>query len=94
MSESILAIPNDLLEAIRLPTSEKLLRLRHELAIRLYQTELLTFGKARQLAKMSKWEFHELLGKENITRHYDVTELETDLETLEKLASVGSMPLS
>ncbi len=86
MSESILAIPNDLLEAIRLPPSEKLLRLRHELAIRLYQTELLTFGKARQLAKMSKWEFNEFLGKENITRHYDVTDLETDLETLEKLA--------
>jgi predicted HTH domain antitoxin len=35
---------------------------------------------------MSKWEFHELLGKENIACHYDVTDLETDLETLEKLA--------
>ena len=86
MNESILAIPNDLMEAIKLPPSEKLLRLRHELAIRLYQTELLTFGKARELAQMSKWEFHELLGKANITRHYDVTELETDLATLEKLA--------
>jgi predicted HTH domain antitoxin len=86
MNESLLAIPNDLMEAIQLPSSEKLLRLRHELAIRLYQTELLAFGKARELAQMSKWEFHELLGQNNITRHYDVTELETDLETLEKLA--------
>jgi predicted HTH domain antitoxin len=86
MHQNILAIPNDLMEAIQLPPKEKLLRLRHELAIRLYQTELLPFGKARELAQMSKWEFHELLGKENIIRHYDLTELETDLETLEKLA--------
>ena len=60
-------------------------RLQQELAIRLYQTELLTFGKARELAQMSKWEFHELLGQKNIIRHYDIAELETDLETLEKL---------
>jgi predicted HTH domain antitoxin len=86
MNESILAIPNDLMEAIQLPPKEKLLRLRQELAIRLYQTELLTFGKARELAQMSKWEFHELLGKENITRHYDITDLETDLERFTKLA--------
>ncbi len=45
MNNSILAIPNDLMEAIQLPPAEKLLRLQHELAIRLYQTELLTFGK-------------------------------------------------
>jgi predicted HTH domain antitoxin len=34
---------------------------------------------------MTKWEFHLLLGQENIERSYDLEELETDLETLEKL---------
>ncbi|MDM8565665.1 UPF0175 family protein [Candidatus Halobeggiatoa sp. HSG11] len=81
----ILTISDDLMEAIKLPKSEKNQRIRQELAIRLYQTELLTFGKARKLAQMTKWEFHELLGKENINRHYDIDDLETDLQTLRKL---------
>ncbi len=85
MSQSVLTIPNHLMEALQLPTAEKLSRLRQELAVRLYQKELLTFGKARELAQLSKWEFHELLGRENIARHYDVAELEEDLKTLEKL---------
>jgi len=68
-----------------MPATEKLMRLRQELAIRLYQKDLLNFGKARQLAQLSKWEFHELLGRENIIRHYGMADLETDLATLEKL---------
>jgi hypothetical protein len=34
------------------------------MAISLYQQDILSFGKARQLANMSKWEFHNELGKE------------------------------
>lgn len=85
MNQTILTIPEDLMEAIQMPATEKLMRLRQELAIRLYQKELLNFGKARQLAQLSKWEFHELLGRENIIRHYEISDLETDLATLEKL---------
>jgi predicted HTH domain antitoxin len=51
------------------------------LAIRLYQEDLLNFGKARQLAQLSKWEFYELLGRGNIIRHYEMADLETDLAT-------------
>jgi predicted HTH domain antitoxin len=51
----------------------------------LYQKGLLSFGKARQLAAMSKWDFHQLLGEEGIIRRYDVEELEQDLKTLETL---------
>lgn len=85
MNQTILTISEDLMEAIQMPATEKLMRLRQELAIRLYQKELLNFGKARQLAQLSKWEFHELLGRENIIRHYEIANLETDLVTLEKL---------
>jgi predicted HTH domain antitoxin len=64
----------------------RLHRIRTELAIRLYQKGILSFGKARELSQLSKWEFHELLGQENIDRSYDLEELETDLETLEILS--------
>lgn len=83
MDKLILEIPPDLAEAIRLPFEERVVRLRRELALRLYEKELLSFGKARELAGMSKWEFHFLLGEEGILRRYDLEELEKDLKTLE-----------
>ncbi|MBD2484317.1 UPF0175 family protein [Planktothrix sp. FACHB-1365] len=85
MSKLILEIPEDLAETLNLPPSERLSRVKRELAIRLYQKGILSFGKARQLAELSKWEFHELLSQENIERSYDLEELETDLYNLEKL---------
>lgn len=85
MKGVILEIPADLAEALRLPPEEQATRLRRELAIRLYQKGLLSFGKARELAGMTKWEFHLLLGEEGIVRRYDVAELEEDLKTLEAL---------
>ncbi len=85
MSKIILEVPEDLADALRVPPAEKLSRLRWELAVRLYEKSLLTFGKARALAQLSKWEFHSLLGKEEIVRHYDVEALEEDLKTLESL---------
>lgn len=85
MKELVLAIPGDLVEALRVPPGEQIARLHRELAVRLYQKGLLSFGKARELAGMSKWEFHLLLGEEGIVRRYDVEELEEDLKTLEAL---------
>jgi predicted HTH domain antitoxin len=85
MSKMILEMPADLAAALRVPPEEQERRLRQELAVRLYQKGLLTFGKARELAGLSKWEFHLFLGEEGIVRHYDVEELEQDLETLEGL---------
>ena len=46
---------------------------------------LLTFGKARELAEMPRWAFHDLLGEEGIQRRYDMEELEDDLKTLKEL---------
>jgi predicted HTH domain antitoxin len=86
MSKLILEIPEQVTEELRIPPDERLNRVRIELAIRLYQKSILSFGKARELAQLSKWEFHELLGQENIERQYDLEELETDLETLEILS--------
>ncbi|NES03379.1 MAG: UPF0175 family protein [Okeania sp. SIO2F4] len=86
MSKLTLEISEPLTEALRIPPDEKLSRVRTELAVRLYQKGLLSFGKARELAQMSKWEFHWLLGKEEVERSYDLEELATDLNTLESLS--------
>lgn len=86
MKSLSIEVPADLLQAIRLPPQEVPTRLKKELAIRLYAKGLLTFGKARQLAEMTRWDFRDLLSAENIPRRYDVEELEQDLETLEVLA--------
>lgn len=78
-------IPEELARSLKLPPDEAPQRLRQELAIRLYEKKILGFGKARQLASMTKWEFNELLGKEGVIRHYDLNELKEDLNTLEEL---------
>ena len=78
-------IPEDLIEAICLPRGEIPSRLKKELAVRLYEKGLLSFGRARELAGVSKWEFQFLLGEEGVLRRYDLQELEKDLKTLEEL---------
>ena len=50
-----------------------------ELAVSLYHRNMLSFGKARELARMSKWEFHDELGKRKIPRHYDLDAFEEEL---------------
>ena len=74
-----LSIPDSILEAIRLPSKRVEQELLTELAIALYTQELLSFGKARELARMGKYEFGKLLGDRDINRHYEAEELEDDL---------------
>jgi predicted HTH domain antitoxin len=85
MGKMVLEIPEELSEALRIPPKEQSSRLCRELAVRLYEKGMVSFGKARALAGMEVWEFHALLGEEGIVRTYDVEELEGDLDTLERL---------
>lgn len=85
MSTVTLELTAEAVEALRLPRGEEQSRLRRELGIRLYEKGLLPFGKAREVAGLTKWQFHEILGDEHITRRYDVDDLEQDLRTLESL---------
>ena len=78
-------MPDTVMRAMKVPEQELPARLRRELAIRLYSRGLLTFGKARELAGMSVWDFHSLLGEEGVIRRYDTAELTQDLQTLEQL---------
>ncbi|MCB1193796.1 MAG: UPF0175 family protein [Leptospiraceae bacterium] len=74
-----LKIPADILMAIRFPEKELETVLLLELAISLYQRRMLSFGKARELAKITKWEFHNELGTRKIDRHYDMESFQEDL---------------
>lgn len=85
MTQVTFDLPVEITESLRVPAAEQQQRLRMELGVRLYQKELLSFGKARELAGLTKWEFHELLADEGIVGGYDTEELEWDLEALERL---------
>ena len=82
---TVIEIPKDILHSMRVPEKELHDRLKIELALRLYQTGVLTFGKARSLAGMTKWDFQAIVGREGIHRRYDVLDLEKDLSTIERL---------
>ena len=74
-----LSIPDSVMQAIRLPEDRVISELQVELAISLYSQSLLSFGKARELADMNKYEFGRLLGRRGVSRHYTQEELEDDL---------------
>ena len=74
-----LTIPDSITQAMRLPRQEQHDRLIVELAVTLYAQGILPFGKARELAGMSKFEFGRLLGERKITRHYSQEDLENDI---------------
>jgi predicted HTH domain antitoxin len=62
--------------------------LRRELALHLFEEEKLSFGKARELAEMSVWDFQQLLGRRGIPVHYDEEAYENDRETLKRLGRI------
>lgn len=74
-----LTIPRSVADALALPEGRKPETLRRELAVTLYREELLSFGKARELAGLSKYDFGRLLGERSVERHYGPEELEEDL---------------
>ena len=79
MTNLILEVPGEILEAVKLPAPEMEKEFRKELALALYQRGILALGKARLLAKMTRWEFESLLGQRRIPRHYSDADLEEDL---------------
>jgi predicted HTH domain antitoxin len=74
-----ISISDSIVQALRLPEQRIEQELRRELAIALYAQEILSFGKARELAEMDKYEFGQLLSRRGIFRHYDFEELDDDL---------------
>lgn len=77
-------IPREVLHATRMSEDE----LRRELALHLFDEDKLSFGKARELAEMSVWDFQQLLGHRGIAVHYDVEAYERDRQTLKRLGRI------
>jgi len=74
-----LIVPEDILTSIKIPKKELERTLKLDLAMALYQREVVSLGNARKLAGISKWDFLEELGRRKISRHYTEKELEEDL---------------
>ncbi len=74
-----LEIPDSVVEALRLSPIDQKQQLLIELAVALYARSLLSFGKARELAGLSKYEFGVLLGGRGIPRHYSADDLRDDV---------------
>ena len=72
-------VPGDIYDALNVPEDERDAVLRRELAVSLYEEGILSFGKARELARLSHREFHRLLGERAVERHYTVEELDEDV---------------
>jgi predicted HTH domain antitoxin len=79
MTKLTLEVSGEVLEAVKLPPAEVEKEFRKELALALYQRGVLSLGKARLLAQMTRWEFEELLGQRGILRHYSDADLEEDV---------------
>ncbi len=74
-----LDIPDSVTQALRLPRAEQQQRLTVELALSLYAQGILSFGKAREMTHLSKYEFGALLGQRRIPRHYEPDDLQDDV---------------
>ena len=81
LSVSVMEVPREILDSARLTVAD----LKVEIAVHLYEQQRLSIGKARELAGMSLWEFRQLLASRRIHPHYDVEDLDEDLDTLRKL---------
>ena len=75
----LIDIPEDVMASMKIPMHELETVLKRELAIALYEREVLPLGKARAIAAMSKWEFLEVLGRRKIPRHYTEKEMAEDV---------------
>lgn len=74
-----LEIPDEIVQAIRIPEDRIEKDLKKEFALALYEHGFISFGKANELAGISKLDFSLLLGGRGIVRHYGPEELEDDL---------------
>ncbi len=79
MPKLMLEVPSDVVDALKLPPEEAEGEIRRELALALYRRGVLSIGKARILAQMSRWQFEQLLGERRIPRHYTASDLAEDI---------------
>jgi len=75
-----LEIPDNVYNSIEKEDKNKDKFLLKELALTLYKKGILSFGKSRELAKLNKKEFDNLLKEREIERHYNKDNLKEDVQ--------------
>jgi predicted HTH domain antitoxin len=79
MTDVTITVPQDIVQALRLPPDAVAAELQRELAVALYQRGILSSGKAAALAGVTRWEWEELLGARKLPRHYADEDLDRDI---------------
>ncbi|NES00261.1 MAG: UPF0175 family protein [Symploca sp. SIO1B1] len=74
-------IPDEILRTTRMSETE----LIQEIAIMLFHKEKLTLAQASRLAQIPRIQFQHLLASRRIPVHYDIAELEADVQTLQEM---------
>ena len=74
-----LDIPDDVMAAMPVPESERAHYVLLEIACSFYARDLLSLGRAAELAGLSKFDFGRELSARGIPRQYGKTELTADL---------------
>jgi predicted HTH domain antitoxin len=73
-----LEIPREIPNLAKMSLNE----LKQELAFALYARNKISFGKARELADLSVWQFQDELGRRGMPPHYGTEEFADDIATL------------
>jgi predicted HTH domain antitoxin len=79
MSARTLKIPEEIVNALRVPPDDIESELYKELALALYLRGMLSSGKASALSGLTHLQFEDLLGQRKVKRHYGEEELQEDL---------------
>ncbi|MFA6371630.1 MAG: UPF0175 family protein [Methanothrix sp.] len=79
MSARTLKIPEEIVNALRVPPDDIESELYKELALALYLRGMLSSGKASALCRLTLLQFEDLLGQRKVKRHYGEEELQEDL---------------
>lgn len=74
-------ISDEILTATRMTETE----MKQEIAVMLFEREKLTLAQASRLAGMNRIAFQHLLASRQIPVHYDVEDLEQDIQNLKEM---------
>ncbi len=81
----LINLSDELIAPLHLTEEEVLL----ELGIALYASGRLSFGKARELARLDWVQFRRLLAERNIPVHYQEADFEADLAAIKALSEAA-----
>ncbi len=80
-SNMVIEIHDESLRGLKLTKSEAVL----DFAIGLFTDRRITLGRAAEIASLTQSDFQRELGRRGIPIHYDVADLQADLQTLAAL---------